>query len=153
MIKKLSFILSLCLFFFFSACSTPTLSSSFSGKVKKEYFTGGGLRSEFLMSDDSEQNGLLKQYGYDGKLTSTVELRNGLKNGIETLYDTRGKVLKKTPYLNNRKNGVVKAYYPNGDIIGEMTFVNGAKHGKAVIYNIDGSVRQEAMFQNGKRKN
>jgi len=98
--KKLSFFLSIFVLFFFSACSSPrvpeplksipnpiptAVPNLFGNNVKKEYFTGGKLRSEFIMSDKSGQNGLLKKYGYNGKLTSTITIRNGVKNGAETL--------------------------------------------------------------------
>jgi hypothetical protein len=65
-------------------CSSP---SFFGGKVQREYFTGGKIRSEFVMSDDTGKNGLLKKYGYDGRITSAAEIRDGMKNGIETWYD------------------------------------------------------------------
>ena len=128
-------------------CSSPHL---FKSNVKKEYFTGGKLRSEFIMSDKTGQNGLLKRYGYNGKLTSSVQIRRGVKHGTETLFDAKGRVIKQTPYLNNRKEGVLKAYYPNGDIMATITYVNNVKHGRAVKYNKDGSINQEAIFQNGR---
>ncbi len=151
--KKLTFILFVIGLYLFAACSTPELSSPFGKKVKKEYFTGGQLRSEFIMDDDSGHNGLLKQYGYDGKLTSTTEIRNGVKHGVEILYDSRGRVLRKTPYYKNRRHGVVVVYYPNGEPLATISYVKGVKHGKAVKYNKNGSIFEKAMFKNGKRVN
>jgi len=136
-----------------TACSTPEFSSPFGKKVKKEYFTGGGLRSEFIMSDDTGHNGLLKQYGYDGKLTSTTQMQNGVKHGLETFYDTRGRALRKTIYKRNRRHGIAKVFYPNGDSLAEITFVNGVKHGRATKYNKDGSINQQVIFKNGRQTN
>lgn len=150
--KKLSFFLAVCVLFFLSACSTPSIP--FVGKkVKKEYFTGGKLRSEFIMSDESGQNGLLKKYGYNGKLNSTVPIEHGVKNGNELLFDSRGRVIRKTPYVNGRKQGVLEAYYPNGDVMAQITYVNNIRHGKAVKYNKDGSINQTVVFQNGRLSN
>lgn len=118
--------------------------------VKKEYFTGGKIRSKFIMSDKTGQNGLLKRYGYNGKITSTVHIKNGVKNGIETLFDGYGRVLKKTPYKNGRKNGIVAVYYPNGDPMAEITYVNNIRHGRAVKYNKDGSINEQVVFNNGR---
>ncbi len=151
--NKLSFFLSTLFILFLTSCSTPTLSTPFGGKVKKEYYTGGGLRSELLMSDETGHSGLLKKYGYDGKLTSKVQIQNGVKNGTETLFDSRGRVLRETPYVNGRKNGVLKVYYPNGDLMAEITFANNRKHGKAVKYKKDGSIHEQAIFKNGRRAN
>ena len=136
---------------FLSACSTPDINTPFGKKVKKEYFTGGQLKSKLIMDDNSGQNGLLEQYGYNGKLTSTVQVHNGVRDGIETLYDARGRILRKTPYVNGRKNGVLKVFYPNGDVLAAITYLNDTKNGKAIKYNRDGSVNEKAMFQQGKR--
>ena len=166
--KALFFLLS---FFLISGCATndvanipspipdiktpkmKSIKSIFGSNVKKEYFTGGKLRSEFVMSDDSGQNGLLKKYGYNGKLTSTVQIQNGVKNGTETLFDSKGRVIKKTPYVNGRRQGVLEAYYPNGEVMAQITYVNNIKHGKAVKYNKDGSINQQVTFHNGRLSN
>ena len=137
--------------FFLNSCSTPTVPfSQKKVKVKKEYFTGGKLRSEFVITDSNGQNGLLKKYGYNGKLNSTVPIVHGVKNGNELLFDGKGRILKKTPFVNGQKQGILKAYYPNGDIMAQITYVNNIKHGKAVKYNKDGSINQAVVFLNGK---
>jgi len=168
--RKYSFPLSVSLtLVFLSACTTPnilqplknipnplpfvSMPNIFNTNVKKEYFTGGKLRSEFIMSDKTGQNGLLKKYGYNGKLTSSVQIHRGIKHGTETLFSPNGRILKETPYQNNRKEGTLKAYYPNGDIMATITYVNDLKHGKATKYNRDGSINQEATFQQGRLSN
>jgi len=159
--KKLSFPLSIFLLIFFSACSSTgvpkplkniphPVANIFGNNVKKEYFTGGKLRSEFIMVDKSGQNGFLKKYGYNSKLTSTVTVRNGVKHGVETLFDSRGRIIKKTPYIKGRRQGVLKAYYPNGDIMAQITYIDNIKHGKAVKYNRNGSINQQVTFRNGR---
>ena len=45
------------------------------------------------MDDDTEQNGLLKRYGYNGNVTSTVTIHNGVKDGVETGFDDHGRVI------------------------------------------------------------
>jgi len=151
--KKSTFFLSIFMLLMLTACSVPELSNPFGEKVKKEYFTGGKLRSEFIMSDNSEQNGLLKQYGYNGKLTSTAQIKNSVKHGEETFYDPRGRALRKTIYKNNRRHGIVRVYYPNGDPLAEISYVNGIKHGRATKYNKDGSIHQQVMFEHGRQVN
>jgi len=166
--KRLSFFLTILVLFLLSACSSPRVPETlknipspiptaipnlFGSNVKKEYFTGGKLRSEFIMSDKSGQNGLLKKYGYNGRLTSTVNIAHGVKNGTETLFDEKGRILKKTPYSNGRRQGVLEAYYPNGDIMAQITYVNNIRHGKAVKYNKDRSINQQATFHNGRLSN
>jgi len=150
--KKRSLFLSMLLLFAFTGCTTDTVAP-FGKKVKKEYFTGGKLRSVFIMDDATGRNGILKQYGYDGKLTSETTIRNGLKNGIETLYDKNGLVIRKTPYLNNQKEGLQQYFYSNGDVMAEVTYINNLKEGEAIKYNQDGSIYETVFFEHDKIMN
>jgi antitoxin component YwqK of YwqJK toxin-antitoxin module len=134
----------------FTACDSPT---PFGKEVKKEYFTNGQIRSEFIMDDSTGQNGLLKRYGTGGELTSTVTIRNGVKHGVETLYDPKGRILKTTPYYEGRKNGEEKGYFPSGDIWFSLPYVNGVLNGKAYIYRQDGTVVRKGIYRNGKLVN
>ncbi len=148
--KKLSLFLSIFLLLSFTGCSSPSFSSK---KVKKEYFTGGQIRSEFIMDDDTGQNGLLKQYGYNGNVTSTVTKRNGVKDGIETGFDEQGRVIWKLNYVNGKQEGQQYAYYPNGDVMVSYTYVSGLKHGPAMSYNKDGSISKTVQYKNDKLSN
>ena len=148
--KQLSLWLSLFVLLSLTACDGPSLSGK---TVKKEYFTGGGLRSEYIMDDKSGQNGLLKKYGYDGHLTSSVRMRNGVKSGVETGYDEMGRILWKLNYINGRQEGIQSAYYPNGDLMVTYTYKNGVKHGPARTYRRDGKVDKKVMYRNDKLSN
>lgn len=145
--KKLSLLFSIFIFLSFTGCSVPGLSGK---KVKKEYFTGGQVRSELIMDDDSEQNGVLKKYGYNGNMTSTVPIHNGVKDGIETGFDSHGRVIWKLNYINGKQEGQQFAYYPNGDVMVSYNYVSGLKHGEARSYNKDGSVNRKVIYRHGK---
>jgi len=148
--KHFSQLLLLVSLIFFTACESPT---PFGKKVKKEYFTNGQIRSEFIMDDDTGQNGLLKQYGPEGELTSTVTIRNGVKHGVEKLYDKEGRVLKETPYYAGRKHGDEIGYFPSGNVWFSLPYRNGVLNGKAYIYRQDGSVLRKGIYKNGKLVN
>ncbi len=149
--KTLSFIIAIFLSVFITTgCSTANLSSPFGKRVKKEYFTGGKVRSEFTMTDSTGQNGTLKKYGYDGHITSLALIKNGVNDGDEIWYDKQGRILMKVPYINGKKHGIQEAYYPNGDVMISTTYENSVKNGKAVAFNKDGSIHRQVMFRNGK---
>jgi len=148
--KQLSLWLSIFVLLSLTACDGPSLSGK---TVKKEYFTGGGLRSEYIMDDKSGLNGLMKKYGYDGHLTSTVRIQDGVKNGPETGYDDHGRTLWKLNYINGRQEGIQSAYYPNGDLMVTYTYRNGVKQGPAQTYRRDGKVDKKVMYRNGKLAN
>ena len=146
--KALSLFLVLFSLFFFTACEGPSVGGK--GKVKKEYYTGGKIRSEFIMTDSSGHNGLLKKYGYESHLTSTVNIRNGVKHGTETWYDNKGRVIQKVPYINGEKHGVQTGHYPNGDVMMSITYQSNVAHGKATKYNQDGTINQQVVYRNGR---
>jgi antitoxin component YwqK of YwqJK toxin-antitoxin module len=148
--KQLSILLSSFLLLTFTGCDSPSLSGK---KVKKEYFTGGQIRTELIMDDDSEQNGLLKKYGYNGNVTSTVTIHNGVKDGTETGFDEHGRTIWKLNYVNGKQEGQQYAYYPNGDVMVSYTYAGGIKHGQALAYNKDGSINRKVMYRNGKISN
>ncbi|MCF6206857.1 MAG: hypothetical protein L3J47_08230 [Sulfurovum sp.] len=148
--KHFSFLLLFVSLILFSGCEGP---SPLSGKVKKEYFTNGQIRSEFIMSDNTGKNGLLKKYGPDGKVTSTVPIRNGVKNGVEKLYDEEGRVLKTTPYYMGKKHGDEKGYFPSGDVWFVLPYRNGVLNGNAYIYRQDGTVVRKGIYRKGRLVN
>lgn len=117
--------------------------------VKKEYFTGGKIRSKFIMSDKTGLNGILEKYGYTGKITSTVPIHNGVMHGVEILYDNHHRIRRKVPYVNGKKHGVVEVFYPNGDRMAQISYVNNIRQGRAAKYDKDGSMIEEVTFENG----
>jgi len=133
---------------FFTGCESPHLGGK---NVHKEYFTNGQIRSEFIMTDNTKMNGTLKKYGTDGKLTSIVNIRNGVKHGVEVLYDPKGRVLRRTPYVNGEKHGNQTFYYPNQDVLAIIPWRSDRKNGIGVMYYPDGSVKQKAKFKNDRR--
>ncbi|MEA3434164.1 MAG: hypothetical protein U9R13_06240 [Campylobacterota bacterium] len=147
--KALSLFFILFSLLFFTACEGPSLG----GKVKKEYFTGGKIKSEFIMTDSTEQNGQLKKYGYEGHLTSVVNIRNGVKTGMEVMYDSQGRVIRKIPYDSGRIHGSMKDFYPNGDTMATIPYQYGTRNGTAYSYYADGRVARKVKFRNGKMIN
>lgn len=148
--KNLSLLLSFFVLLLFTACDGPGLSGK---TVKKEYFTGGKIRSEFIMDDKTGLNGLLKKYGYEGHVTSTSQIKNGVQDGLEIGYDSKGRVLWRQSYVNGRQEGIQKAYYPNGDLMITYTYRNGVKEGVAQTYRKDGSVDKKVFYRNGRIAN
>ena len=149
-LKKLSILLAVFGLIFFTGCETPSLTGK---KVEKEYFTGGKVRSEFTWSDKTGKNGTRKEYGYEGHMISTVNIRNGVKDGVETLFDQEGRVMRQVPYVNGKIHGIYKAFYPNGDRMITYTYQNGLRDGYAYSYYPDGKVHKKAIYRRGQLAN
>jgi len=142
-----SFLLVFILLLVLSGCNAPT---PFGSSVKREYFPNGKLQSEFIITDKTQMRGILKKYGPDGELTSTVPMQNGVRHGVEKLFDKEGHVLKTTPYVNGKKDGEEKGYFPNGDVWFSMPYKDGVLNGDAYMYTQDGKVLRHAVYKNGK---
>lgn len=119
-------------------------------KVEKEYFTAGGLRSEFLITDEKAKNGIFKKYGFDGKITSKVSIQKGLKEGIEIWYGKNGEEIIHKPYKNGKQDGIEKVFYDTGDVMISTPYKDGKKNGLAKAFDKNGNVVKEAMFVDGK---
>lgn len=146
--KQLSILLLISILFTLNGCnSEPSLGDK---KVKKEYYTGGDVRSEFIMDDDTGKNGILKEYRYNGILASTVRLRNGVNDGMKLIYDNNGLVIRRIPYVNGEIHGTVQDLYPNGDILATIPYTNGIRNGQAFSYSTDGTVYRSVTFKNNK---
>lgn len=145
--KKLSLFLSIFVLLTLNGCNEPGLSGK---TVKKEYYTGGELRSEFIMDDKSGKNGIRKEYRYNGILASTVRIRNGVNDGMKLIYDNNNRVIRKIPFINGEVHGDVQDLYPNGDILATIPYQHGIRNGQAFSYNVDGSVHRSVTFRNDK---
>jgi len=122
--------------------------SSTDERIKKEYYTGGKVRSEFIMNDESGRNGIQKHYGYEGEILYQSTIENGLKNGIETWYDQQGNKVQEIPYLNGKKEGVATQYFMNGKVT--ISYEKGVRQGAAAKYDKSGKVIEEVWYENGR---
>lgn len=130
-----------------NGCDGPSVGDK---SVKKEYYTGGQIRSEFIMDDKTGKNGILKEYRYNGILASTVRMRNGVNDGMKLIYDNNGLVIRKIPYINGKIDGTVQDLYPNGEVLATIPYKNGMRNGQAFSYSKDGSVYRSVTFKNDK---
>jgi len=142
--KKLCLSLLVFILFVLNGCTEPSIGGNM---VKKEYYTGGQIRSEFIMDDKTGKNGILKEYRYNGILASTVRVTNGVNNGMKLIYDNDGLIIRKIPYVNGRIDGTVKDLYPNGEILATIPYKNGVRNGQAFSYSRDGSVYRSVTFK------
>lgn len=58
----------------------------------------------------------------NGKISATVEWKNGKKNGISKWYYPNGQLEKTMTFKNGKRSGAYKTYYKNGRIKGDYTY-------------------------------
>jgi antitoxin component YwqK of YwqJK toxin-antitoxin module len=145
--KKTIMLAGIITMFLFTGCANgPTLGK----KIDRSYYTGGQLRTEAIWDDPSKQNGIIKEYGFEGQLVSTVTVKNRVKNGYQILYDKKGRVIRKTPYVKGKIQGQEKSFYPNGDPMLIFEYKNGVKEGYAYAYYKNGKLYKKTYYKNGK---
>lgn len=148
--KYISLLLFLLVLFLFTACDGLNLSGK---TITKEYYTGGQVRTEYIMDDKTNRNGFIKRYGYDGNVISTETIRNGVLHGKMRLYNVKGLLIREKPYVNGRVHGTLRDFYENGEIMATIPYVNGVRNGVAYVYRKDGSVERRVTFKNDRMVN
>lgn len=135
---KWSHFLSLFLFLF----SIPTIETSFSQTIKKEYYdpwTKSSLMAEYQINNAGEKHGWFKGYDQEGVLVYEYNFKNNLWDGINKEYGTyRGtrELLQTETYSKGILNGPAKYYGTlNGKeiVLKEGDYLNGEKQGKWLI--------------------
>ena len=114
---------------------------------KTEYFYPNGK----LFSTMNVKNGVLdgeaKLYYENGKLKSIVYYKNDRIDGIVE-YDKSGKLLHKSIFENG--TGDWKLYWSNGKVSEEGKYVSGRKDGVWKKYREDGSLDTILKYDNGR---
>ena len=118
--------------------------------IWKEYYPGGGIKSEKSFKDD-QLHGYYKEYDSKGRLTLTMLYENGsiVKSNVEdqpnieivNKYDQSGKLIYSGPYRNQVPVGVHRDFGPDGKVINSK------------IYNDNGLLLSEGIVDEAGNKN
>src|SRR5689334_6760763 len=71
-----------------------------------------------------KQNGLVKSYRSDGKVSSAVNYKDGIKHGVSYAYYSNGKVNLELPYANGKRTGQSKRFYETGQLYQTTEYTN-----------------------------
>ena len=83
--------------------------------------------------------GILYSKNNEGKISSEIEIVNGLKHGLANFYNSEGCLHNQIKYVNNKKDGFDIALYPNGKKKRESIFKKG-KHIKSSHYDKNNNI-------------
>jgi hypothetical protein len=111
------------------------------GKVDREYYTNGNLKSEVELNKKGEINGVKTVYYEDKKVLSKEHYTNNIKNGEFISYYPNGNIQITLWYNDGKKDSTLKAYYNDGKLQYTYDYVND---------KINGYFRE--YFNNGNRK-
>jgi len=96
-----------------------------------------------------KKDGLVEQYRADGKLKTSINLKNGKRHGLAKSYYKSGGLRQQIDYVNNVKHGLAITYYENGKKHQETPYYNGEIHGIQKKYRLNGDIMAEVPYNNG----
>lgn len=115
--------------------------------AKKTFKKDGQIDAEFQYAG---KNGVFEMKTNNGLVTSSVELKNGIRNGKETVKSIDGLLISQGTYVNEKLHGPIKRYFPNGKLVFEGNYYSGKLHGDANYYDTAGSLRVKTSYAFGK---
>lgn len=99
--------------------------------------------------DNSEKEGVVKNFRPDGTLYSEASYHNEKLHGVSKTYHPNGKLFLEESYVNGTKHGKTIQYYQTGILYSETNYDSGKIHGIVKRYHKDGKLKAEAPYNHG----
>lgn len=92
--------------------------------------------------------GLYTEFYPSGKISETINYREGERDGADIEYYENGQVKREQMYKMGNLYGTSKEYYPNGKLKVTTEYVNDDLHGKSMRYNEAGKLIKTTLYYN-----
>ena len=100
--------------------------------------------------DDSfVENGVIKKYDEQNRLSAEITFQNGVRNGVTRYYYSSGALSDEIMYVDDEKNGVAKKYHKNGNIYSLTPYIKDQKDGIQKKYYANGRIWAETPYMRG----
>ena len=141
--KNILYTLLLSLIFIASSCEMFQRPEN---KQKKTVSKKG----EYIVNENGDS--VKVSYSSNGKIKSSITIKNNRRNGIAYLYYPNGNVQFEIMYKDGFKHGPVKYYYESGRIYRETNYVKGQIDGIQRKYYENGKLQAEIPYDMGQVK-
>lgn len=116
------------------------------GKVNREYFPNGNLKSKTELNRKGEINGLKTEY-YENKKTQSIgHYSNNIQNGEFKRFHSNGNIEMDLWFKNGEKDGTLKAYYLDGKLWYTYSYVNDKIDGYYKEYYNNGGKKEIRLY-------
>jgi antitoxin component YwqK of YwqJK toxin-antitoxin module len=121
-------------------------------------FDQGDMKSYSYLGKDGKilpfipvasNNGILKSYFPNGKLSRECSYSDGIKNGRDIIYFDNGQVWTVDTTAYGIVGGISREYYKNGKIKSEYQYITDNATGICREFNDKGTLKKEITFENG----
>ena len=99
--------------------------------------------------DDFVENGVVKKYDEQNRLSAEISYQNGVRNGVTRYYYSSGALSDEIMYVDDEKNGVAKKYHKNGNIYSLTPYIKDEKDGIQKKYYTNGRIWAETPYFRG----
>ena len=116
------------------------------GEPEKEYYIGGGVKTEFCYNSRGQLHGAIKHYTSRGRLLKIETWKDGKKEGLTVTYGDQGQILSAAIFTGGRGNGLFTSFYDNGSIETECMYANGVIEGPYKKQYKNGALAAEVVY-------
>ncbi|MDM8159195.1 hypothetical protein QUH73_05105 [Labilibaculum sp. K2S] len=95
------------------------------------------------------ENGVVKQYDDENRLTAEITFRNGVRHGVCKIYYSSGELSDEIMYVDDQKNGVAKKFHKNGKLYSITPYHKDEKDGVQKKYYSNGNIWAETPYRKG----
>ncbi len=107
-----------------------------------------GVRN--VNSDDySVENGVVKQYDDQKRLSAEITFRNGVRHGLTRIYYSSGALSDEIIYVDDVKSGFSKKFHKNGKLYSLTPYYKDERHGLQKKYYANGKLWAETPYLKG----
>jgi len=117
------------------------------GKVDREYYPNGNLKSKIELNRNGEINGLKTVYYENKQIQSIEHYSKNIENGEFRKYFSNGNIEITLWYKNGIKDGTLNAFYQNGRLWYTYSYANDRIDGYYREYYNKGSKKEIRLYE------
>ncbi len=95
------------------------------------------------------ENGVVKQYDDENRLSAEITFRNGVRNGLTRIYYSSGAISDEIIYVDDMKSGYSKKFHKNGKLYSLTPYHEDERHGLQKKYYANGNLWAETPYLRG----
>ncbi|MBI9056160.1 MAG: hypothetical protein JEZ01_00170 [Labilibaculum sp.] len=103
-----------------------------------------------VSSDDSfVENGVVKQYDDQNRLSAEITFKNGVRHGLTRIYYSSGAISDEIMYVEDMRSGFAKKFHKNGQLYSLTPYHEDERQGIQKKYYANGKLWAETPYLRG----
>jgi len=114
----------------------------------REYGLNGKLKAVYKQLNNKIE-GVVKLYDHKGRLREQSIYKSGIRDGNRIIYGTQGSIIYKIKYKSGYVEGKVEEYYKSGKLKYEAHYKKNKIEGTSNNYSMDGALTSKLIHDSG----